>query len=91
MCSFNFSVYAVSLFPNLSKNFLVVIKSITSLLTFRLFVTDVTRLFFLFVTFEPLFSVCCPVVFGVAKVIKFLFLTSVCEKYFKVFFSTLTH
>ena len=47
--------------------------------------------FFLFVTFEPLFSVCYPVVFGVAKVIKFLFLTSVCEKYFKVFFRLSSH
>ena len=36
-------------------------------------------------------SLCAPVVFGVAKVIKFLFLTSVCEKYFEVFFSTLTY
>ena len=48
MCSFNFSVYAVSLFPNLSKNFLVVIKSANSFITLRLFVTDVNLSLFFF-------------------------------------------
>uniref|UniRef100_UPI0031CE48D6 hypothetical protein n=1 Tax=Fluviicola sp. TaxID=1917219 RepID=UPI0031CE48D6 len=41
---------------------------------------------------EPLFKsffVMFPVVFGVAKVIKFLFLTSVCEENFKLFFQPL--
>jgi hypothetical protein len=65
MCSFNSFVYAVSLFPNLSKNFLVVIKSVNSLLTVRPFVTDVTfclslilkaKLSFFNSKSEPLFS-----------------------------------
>ena len=97
MCSFNSFVYAVSLFPNLSKNFLVVKKSIplffncqTFLLFNKLkslfnFKNRPLSVFFCFSDVIKSVTLSC---FGVAKVSKFFFLTSVCENIFLNFFQT---
>jgi len=79
MSQFSILVYAVSLFPNLSKNLMLLFYKVSpSLEPSTLFRNPLISLGLFFIP-----SLVC---FGVAKVIKFSFLTSVCEKTFKLSF-----
>jgi hypothetical protein len=80
MSQFSIIVYAVSLFPNLSKNLMLLFYKVSSSLEPSTFFFR-NPLISLGLFFIP--SLVC---FGVAKVIKFSFLTSVCEKTFKLSF-----
>ena len=82
MSQFSILVYAVSLFPNLSKNLMLSLYKVSPFLeTFDSFFLKSADLF------KSIFFYPSLVCFGVAKVIKFSFLTSVCEKISELFFS----